>query len=125
MIGVGSVIAEMADTIFAKIEACEAFSSGSKDADAFFLATSLPIANAVILYRTPHDRLMRARAWARERWPSEADPDVALATWTLIHIINQGWKRYSTIAEKKPLWDRIRAHMAVLTEEPRSASTAA
>jgi len=123
-IGIRDIIADEADRIFAKIEACEAFSSGSKDADAFFFATGLPIANAVIHYRTPPENLARAREWARQRWPEEEDPSVALATFTLIYMIGEGWKRYSKIAEKKPLWDRIRAHVAALAVEPTPATAA-
>ncbi|HYC91126.1 MAG TPA: hypothetical protein VEO54_18045 [Thermoanaerobaculia bacterium] len=122
-VGVADVIAQMADQIFAKIEACEAFSSGSQNADAFFFATSLPVANAVI-HRTTPDRLTRALRWSSERWPAEDDPAVPLATWTLIYIISEGWKRYSKIAEKKVLWDRILAHVAALAEEPSPATAA-
>jgi hypothetical protein len=124
IVGVREYIAEESDRIFAKIEACEAFSSGSRDADAFFFATGLPIANAVIHYRTPPENLVRAREWARLRWPEEEDPSVALATFTLIYMIGEGWKRYSKIAEKKPLWERIRAHVTALAEEPSPATAA-
>jgi hypothetical protein len=124
VVGVADVIADDAEKLFAKIEACEAFSSGSRDADAFFFATSLPIANAVIHYGTPAERLEEARWWARRRWPEEEDPAVALATLTLIYMINKGWERYRKIAEKKPLWQRIRAHVTALAEEPTSATAA-
>ena len=119
-VGVADVVAQLADTLFAKIEACEAFSSGSENADGFFLATSLPIANAVI-HRAPGNSLTRAGVWARERWPDEKDPAVPLALWTLIYIINEGWKRYSRIDEKRPLWERILAHVVALAEEPTRA----
>ena len=124
VIGVRDVIAEEADRLFAKIEACESFSSGSRDAHAFFFATGLPIANAVIHYRTPPENLARAREWARRSWPGEEDPTVPLATFTLIYMIVEGWKRYEKIAEKKPLWDRIRAHVAALAAEPTPATAA-
>jgi hypothetical protein len=122
-VGVGDVVAELADRLFAKMEACEAFSRGSENADGFFLATSLPIANAV-LHRTTPGNLARAIAWAGERWPDEEDAAVPLATWTLIYIVNEGWKRYSKIDEKRPLWEGILAHVSSLAEEPTPAHAA-
>lgn len=124
IVGVADVISEAADTIFAQIEACEAFASGSRDADAFFIATSLPIANAVIHLRTPRERLAAAREWARERWPHEKDPSVALAALVLVYMIGEGWKRYSKIAQKQRLWDQIRERVASLTVEPTPATAA-
>lgn len=122
-VGVAHIITELADTLFAKIEACEAFSRGSEKADGFFLATSLPLANAVV-HRAPGGSLVNAIAWAHNRWPDEADPVVRLATWTLVYIVNDGWKRYSKIDEKRPLWEDILAHVASLAEEPTSATAA-
>jgi hypothetical protein len=122
VVGVRNVIATAADTIFAQIEDCEAFASGSPDADAIFIATSLPVANAVIHYRTSRAQLAQARTWARERWPDEKDPTVALATLTLIYIIGEGWKRYSMIAEKREVWARIRGRVASVVEESPAAS---
>jgi hypothetical protein len=125
IIGVRDVIAEKADTLFAQLEACETFSSGSLEADAYFIATSLPIATAVIHHRTPKEQLQHAREWAHEHWPDEQDAGVVLSTLTLVFIIGEGWKRYEKIAAKRALWERIRLHLASLAEEPSAATTAA
>jgi len=124
VVGVREVIATAADTIFAQIEDCETFASGSPDENAIFIAATLPIANAVIHYRTSKQQLAQARTWAHERWPDEKDPTFALATLTLIYIIGEGWRRYGGIAEKKAMWERIRARAATLTEAPRPAAVA-
>lgn len=121
VIGVREEIARSADMIFAQIEDCDTFASGSAEEDEIFIATSLPIANAVIYYRTPKAQLQQARVWAHQRWPEEKDPTLALATLTLVYMINEGWKRYRDIVEKRPVWERIRNRVAALTEAPSAA----
>jgi hypothetical protein len=124
IVGVRAVIASSADTILAQIERCDAFATGSSEEDAIFIAMTLSIANAVVHYRTSRHQLAQARVWARERWPGEKDPTAALATFTLIYMIGEGWKRYRNIAEKKAVWERIHGRVATLIAEARTVVAA-
>lgn len=115
ILGVTNLIDETADTLFAQIEGCDAFATGSEgDSDSIFIALSLPIANALVHYGTSRHAMADARAWFLSHWPeaNTPDPTSALAVLTLIYIVDKAVERYRDQPEKRDVWLRIQARMA-------------
>jgi hypothetical protein len=116
-------IKRLGPTLFQQIEDCDAF-AGTVD-DALFIATSLPIANALIHYAASQFALRDARNWARDRWPDAPDPTSMLAALTLIYIVNEGQASSGAEPERKTRWERIHQRIEkILQTAPREAAMA-
>lgn len=125
-LGVDVVIEQASETILTQFEDCDRFASGSPaDADAMFIALSLPITNALIHYATSRYQMADTKSWLRREWPDLADaqdPTSTLAVLTLLHIVSEGWRRYRNQPEKKEVWARIRKRVEKFIPGPRSAA---
>jgi hypothetical protein len=115
IVGITRVMKRLSDKLFDQIEECERFAEAAEplDANAIFIALSLPIANSLIHYATSEERLNRAQLWLRENWPNQqSDPISALASLVLMYVVSEGWKQFRKDAARKAIWSRIRRRVA-------------
>jgi hypothetical protein len=126
LLGVDAVLDHATETVFPQFEDCDRFAIASPAAaDSTFIALSLPIANALIHYATSRRQMADAKSWLRREWPEVADaqdPTSTLAALTLMHIVNEAWRRYRDDPEKKEIWARIKERVDQFTV-PRSEAT--
>ena len=111
LLGVDVVLDQATDAVLSQFEDCDLFAmKASSDADDIFIELSLPIANALIHYATSRHQMADAKSWLHREWPFLADaqdPTSTLAALTLMHIVNEGWRRYRTDPDKRDIWMRI------------------
>lgn len=125
ILGVARAVQAEADILFPRIEECDSFAEGAPvNADMMFLALSLPIANGLIHFATSRQKLNEARDWVWRRWKGQADepdPISTLAALTLVYIIDQGWRHFKDVPEKRKIWQRIRTRVEKLADDPPTA----
>ncbi|HEV7921739.1 MAG TPA: hypothetical protein VGR02_13200 [Thermoanaerobaculia bacterium] len=120
-------IAQMGDLLLQQIEDCETFAGKATEAESepVFVTLTLALMNNLIHYACAPDDIDAAAQWVRNRWPEAVptqDPVATLAALTLIHLVDEGARRFQDDGEKKKTWTRIRQRIA-RSIRPRAAVT--